>query len=44
VNGDGQVTLDDIAKLYDVSKHPEIVNGGVDPKDVFMQYMSLWDT
>lgn len=44
VNGDGTVTLDDIAKLYDVSKHPEIVNGSMTPKEVFMQYMSLWDT
>jgi len=44
VNGDGQVTLDDIAKLYDVSKHPEIVNGSMTPKEVFMQFMSLWDT
>ena len=44
VNGDGQVTLDDIAKLYDVSKHPEIVSGSMTPKEVFMQFMSLWDT
>lgn len=44
VNGDGQVTLDDIAKIYDVSKHPEIVNGSATPKEVFMQFMSLWDT
>lgn len=25
INGDGSVTLDDIAKLYDVSKHPDVV-------------------
>jgi len=36
INGDGQVTLDDIAKIYDVSKHPEIVNGSMTPKEVFM--------
>ena len=36
--------MDDIAKLYDVSKHPEIVNGSMTAKEVFMQYMSLWDT
>ena len=36
VNGDGQVTLDDIAKLYDVSKHPEIVSGSMEPREVFM--------
>jgi Ca2+-binding EF-hand superfamily protein len=44
VNKDGLVKLDDIAKIYDVSKHPEITNGSADPKNVFMQFMSLWDT
>ena len=44
VNGDGSVTLEDIAKIYDVSHHPEVVNGTMAPKDVFMQFMSLWDT
>jgi hypothetical protein len=27
VNKDGKVTLDDIAKLYDVSKHPDVISG-----------------
>ena len=36
--------MDSIAKVYDVSQHPEIVNGTMTPKEVFMQYMSLWDT
>jgi len=27
VNKDGQVKLDDIAKLYDVSQHPDVING-----------------
>ena len=44
VNKDGLVKLDDIAKIYDGSKHPEIVSGSANPKDVFMQFMSLWDT
>jgi calcyphosin len=44
VNRDGLVKLDDIAKIYDVSQHAEILSGKADPKDVFMSYMSLWDT
>jgi hypothetical protein len=44
VNKDGLVKLDDIAKIYDVSKHPEIVNGTMAAKDVYLQFMSLWDT
>ena len=44
VNQSGTVTLDDIAKLYDASHHPEVVNGTASAKDVYMQYMSLWDT
>jgi len=31
VNGDGRVTLDDIAKLYDVSKHPDVISGRMRP-------------
>ena len=36
VNKDGLVKLDDIAKIYDVSKHPEIMNGTADPKEVYL--------
>ena len=43
VNKDGKVTLDDIAKIYDVSKHPDVINGA-DPKEVYLKFMSLWDT
>lgn len=44
VNGDGTVKLDDIAKLFDVSKHPDIVQGRKDPKQVYLEFMSLWET
>jgi hypothetical protein len=44
VNCDGVVKLDDIAKLYDVSKHPDVVQGRKSPKDVYLQFMSQWDT
>lgn len=43
-NKDGKVTLDDIAKLYDVSSMPEVANGTMEPKEVYMNYMSLWET
>lgn len=43
MNGDGSVKLDDIAKIYDVSKHPDVI-AGKDPKEVYMKFMSLWDT
>lgn len=42
--GDGKVTLEDIAKTIDVSTFPEVVNGQVTPKEVYMKYMSLWET
>jgi len=44
VNGDGSVKLDDIAKLYDVSKHPDVVQGRKEPKQVYLEFMRLWDT
>lgn len=44
VNRDGQVKLDDIAKLYDASKHPDVLSGRLNPEDIFMEFMSMWDT
>lgn len=44
VNGDQQVKLDDIARLYDASQHPEVMDGRRSERDVFMEFMSLWDT
>ena len=44
VTGDGKVTLDDVAKLYDASQHPEVVSGKRSEQDIFMEFMSLWDT
>jgi len=44
VNGDGTVRLDDIAKLYDVSKHPRVISGASDPREIYLTFMSLWDT
>ena len=44
VNGDGTVRLDDIAKLYDASQHPEVISGKKSEQDVYMEFMGLWDT
>ena len=44
VNRDGSVKLDDIAKLYDVSKNPDVLSGKKDPKEVYLEFMRQWDT
>lgn len=44
VNSDGQVTLEDIAKLYDASFHPEVISKQKTPEQVYMEFMSQWDT
>ena len=44
VNKDGKVKLDDIAKLYDVSSHPDIVGGRKSAEQVFVEFMGMWDT
>lgn len=44
VNGDGLVKLDDIAKLFDVSKHPDVLQRRKTPMEIYKEFMSLWDT
>lgn len=44
VNGDGTVKLDDIARIYDASKHPEVQSGSKSERDLFLEFMSLWET
>lgn len=43
-NKDGSVTLDDIAKIYDATQHPEVMSGKKSEEDVFLEFMSMWDT
>lgn len=43
-NKDGRVTLDDIAKTYDASKHPEVRAGRMSEDQVFRQFITMWDT
>lgn len=38
------VTLDDIAQLYDASKHPEFLSGSKSESEIYMEFMALWDT
>ncbi len=38
------MTLDDIAKLYDVSMHPDVVAKKMTPEDAYKEFMSMWDT
>ncbi|CAK4892386.1 unnamed protein product [Aphanomyces euteiches] len=41
---DGQVTIDDLRNVYDVSKHPEFIQG-IKSKDVILdEFLSQWDT
>lgn len=44
VNKDGLVKLDDIAKVYDASQHPDVIDGKKTPDQIFMEFMSMWDT
>lgn len=44
MNKDGLVKLDDIAKIYDVSYHPEVKSGKKTPIEAYKEFMSLWDT
>ncbi len=44
MNKDGLVKLDDIAQIYDASQHPEVVSGKKTQQDIFMEFMSQWDT
>jgi Ca2+-binding EF-hand superfamily protein len=44
VNKDGLVKLDDIMKIYDVSQHPDVIDGKKTEKEVYIEFMDKWDT
>lgn len=44
VNKDGSVKLDDIAQNFDATQHPDVLSGQRTETDLFMEFMSLWDT
>jgi len=43
-NTDGQVTLADIAELYDVSQNPRVASGEISAEQAVSEFVSLWDT
>jgi Ca2+-binding EF-hand superfamily protein len=44
VNKDGLVKLDDIAQIYDASKHPDVLDGKKSEEQIYVEFMKLWDT
>ena len=38
------MTLDDIARLYNVDFHPDVQNGRKSREEVYREFMSQWDT
>ena len=36
--------LDDIAKIYDVSQHPDVQSKKKTPMEAYKEFMTLWDT
>ena len=43
-NGDGSVTLEDVAGLYDASMHPDVIDGKKTPEEIYKEFMTQWDT
>lgn len=43
VTKDGLVKLDDIAKIYDASRHQEVIRGSKSTDEVLSEFMSQWD-
>jgi Ca2+-binding EF-hand superfamily protein len=42
--GDGVVTVEDLEQLYDVSQHPEVMNGNLSEREALKEFLSQWDT
>lgn len=40
----GEVTIEDVAGVYDTSKHPEVLEGAKTSEQVLREFMSQWDT
>jgi Ca2+-binding EF-hand superfamily protein len=43
-NGDGQVTLDDIARNFNATRNPEVLQGRKTEGEVFNEFITNWDT
>jgi len=42
--GDGVITIDDLRGVYDVRKHPKYISGEWTEEQVFLQFLSSYDT
>lgn len=42
--GDGVVTLKDLLMTYDVSQHPDFINGSRTEKQIMEEFMQIWET
>lgn len=43
-DGSGEVTLDEMSKVYDPSFHPEVKAGSMTPEQCLKEFMAQWDT
>lgn len=43
-NGDGRVTVEDLADAYDCSQHPEVKNGSKTVAQVLRTFINQWDS
>ena len=44
VTRDGVIKLEDIAQIYDATKHPDVVQGKKTKDEIYIEFMSQWDT
>lgn len=36
--------MDDLAQIYDITSHPDVVDGKKTPEEALRNFMELWDT
>ncbi len=39
----GKITLEEIAKVYNAKKHPQVIKGYKTEKEIFMEFVGMWD-
>ena len=44
VTGDGVVTVEDVERLYDASRHADVVGGRKSESEVLREFMSQWES
>jgi calcyphosin len=43
-SGDGNITIDDLKNVYDVTKHPKFLNGEWDENQVLTKFLNSFDS